>query len=213
MHCSHIYSVATDALAKLSTLKDVTRIFWVTSAFELSTAKRCEINGTMFRNVLIPVIPNAHNLCHICLQTGAMHYMGINRSIDVMNSNPAITLTRPFITIDGKFHVIHHDPPFNEDMKRLENIHNFYDTLEDVLFDEISRKPSLTWSVHMPDLIFGFSPYSTLNGQKPFGIVIRTHQMLIWYQSIKFGQQFLRRGKTRHSTLPMAMCSNGNICG
>ncbi|CAN4111715.1 unnamed protein product [Withania somnifera] len=138
-------SVATDAQAKLSTLEDVTHIFWVTSAFDLSTAKCCAINGAMFRNVLVSVIPNAPNLRHICLQTGAMHYMEIHKSID------------------GKLHVISHDPPFNEDMKRLENVDNFYYTLEDVLFDEVSRKQSLTWSVHRPDLIFGFSPRSTLN--------------------------------------------------
>ncbi|KAF3674235.1 3-oxo-Delta(4,5)-steroid 5-beta-reductase [Capsicum annuum] len=138
-------SVSTDVQAKLSTLKDVTHIFWVTSAFDLSTAKCCEINGAMFRSVLNAVIPNAPNVCHICLQTGAMHYMEIQRSID------------------GKLHVISHDPPFTEDMERLENIHNFYYTLEDVLFDEVSRKPSLTWSIHRPDLIFGFSHHSMLN--------------------------------------------------
>lgn len=138
-------SVATDVQSKLSTLKDVTHIFWVTSAFDLSTAKCCEINGAMFRNVLSTVIPNALNLRHICLQTGGMHYMEINKSID------------------GKLHVISHDPPFTEDMERLENIDNFYYTLEDVLFDEVARKPSLTWSVQRPDLIFGFSTHSMLN--------------------------------------------------
>ncbi|KAG5626852.1 hypothetical protein H5410_012070 [Solanum commersonii] len=55
-------SKATDVQAKLSTLKDVTHIFWVTLAFDLSTAKSCEINGPMFRNVLTCVIPNAPNL-------------------------------------------------------------------------------------------------------------------------------------------------------
>ncbi|XP_075112904.1 (S)-8-oxocitronellyl enol synthase CYC2-like [Nicotiana tabacum] len=138
-------SVATDTQAKLSTLEDVTHIFWVTSAFDLSMAKHCEINATMLHNVLNAIISNAPNLRHICLQTGAMHYMGIHRSVD------------------GKIHTISHDPPFTEEMERLENIHNFYYTLEDVLLDEISRKPSITWSVHRPDLIFGFSPHSTLN--------------------------------------------------
>lgn len=38
-------SVATDTQAKLSTLEDVTHIFWVTSAFDLSMAKHCEINA------------------------------------------------------------------------------------------------------------------------------------------------------------------------
>ncbi|XP_060169135.1 (S)-8-oxocitronellyl enol synthase CYC2-like [Lycium barbarum] len=138
-------SLATDTQAKLSTLEDVTHIFWVTSAFDLSSAKCCEINGAMICNVLRAVIPNAPNLRHICLQTGAMHYMAVHRSID------------------GKLRVISHDPPFTEDMDRLENIHNFYYALEDVLLDEVSRKKSITWSVHRPDTIFGFSPHSTLN--------------------------------------------------
>ncbi|PHU29201.1 3-oxo-Delta(4,5)-steroid 5-beta-reductase [Capsicum chinense] len=138
-------SVSTDVQSKLSTLKDVTHLFWVTSAYNLSKAKCCEINGAMLRNVLKAGIPNAPNLRHICLQTGAKHYVKMQRSID------------------GKLHVISHDPPFTEDMERLENSHNFYYTLEDVLFDEVSRKPSLTWSIHRPDLIFGFSPQSTLN--------------------------------------------------
>lgn len=41
---------------------------------------------------------------------------------------------------------------------------NFYYTLEDVLFEEVAKKGlNLTWSVHRPGVIFGFSPYSLMN--------------------------------------------------
>ena len=54
------------------------------------------------------------------------------------------------------------EPPFNEDMLRLQ-IENFYYTLEDILSEEIKSKESVTWSVHRPNTIFGFSPYSLMN--------------------------------------------------
>ncbi|MFS7995736.1 putative oxidoreductase [Helianthus anomalus] len=55
-----------------------------------------------------------------------------------------------------------HDPPYHEDLPRLD-VQNFYYTLEDILFDSVQRKEGLTWSVHRPEVIFGFSPYSTMN--------------------------------------------------
>ncbi|KAJ4873377.1 hypothetical protein Rs2_44959 [Raphanus sativus] len=47
-------------------------------------------------------------------------------------------------------------------MPRLQ-IENFYYTREDVLSEEIKLKESVTWSVHRPNTIFGFSPYSLMN--------------------------------------------------
>lgn len=55
-----------------------------------------------------------------------------------------------------------HDPPFSEDLPRLETP-NFYYTLEDILFEEVEKEEGLTWSVHRPGTIFGFSPYSMMN--------------------------------------------------
>lgn len=95
----------------------------------------------MFRNVLNAVIPNAPNLQHICLQTGRKHYSG------------------PF-ELAGKAQA--HDPPFHEDLPRL-NVPNFYYTLEDILFEEVEKKEGLTYSIHRPGVIFGFSPYSLMN--------------------------------------------------
>ncbi|KAG6624541.1 hypothetical protein CIPAW_16G034200 [Carya illinoinensis] len=40
---------------------------------------------------------------------------------------------------------------------------NFYHTLEDILFEEGDKKEGLTWSIHRPNLIFGFLPYSLMN--------------------------------------------------
>jgi len=126
---------------KLSQLTDVTHIFYVTWASRPTEAQNSETNGTMFRNVLRAVIPHAPNLKHICLQTGGKHYVG------------------PFETF-GR--IEYHSPPFTEDMPRL-NVPNFYYTQEDILFEEVKNKEGLTWSVHRPNTIFGFSPYSLMN--------------------------------------------------
>lgn len=134
-------SDAADAAAKLSPLSDLTHIFYVTWAKRPTEAENCEINGRMFRNVLDSVIPNAPNLKHICLQTGLKHYIGSFESW-------------------GK--IKPHEPPFIEDLPRLD-APNFYYTLEDILFEEVAKKDGLTWSVHRPTLIFGFSPYSLMN--------------------------------------------------
>ncbi|KAA8536258.1 hypothetical protein F0562_028736 [Nyssa sinensis] len=127
--------------SKLSNLKDVTHIFYVTWTSRPTEAENCEINGNMLRNVLNSVIPNAPNLQHICLQTGRKHYVG------------------PFELI-GKLQP--HDLPFQEDLPRLD-AGNFYYTLEDILYEEVEKKEGLTWSVHRPGVIFGFSPYSLMN--------------------------------------------------
>ncbi|KAF5444836.1 hypothetical protein F2P56_033935 [Juglans regia] len=130
-----------DTQAKLSPLTDVTHIFYVTWVSRSTEAENCEANGAMFRNVLRAVIPNAPNLRHVCLQTGTKQYIG------------------PFEAF-GKIQP--HDPPFTEDLPRLE-VSNFYYTLEDVLFEEADKKEGLTWSIHRPNVIFGFSPYSLMN--------------------------------------------------
>ncbi|KAL4554647.1 hypothetical protein LXL04_037246 [Taraxacum kok-saghyz] len=130
--------------SKLSSLQDLTHVFYVTWANCGTEAENCEINGKMFMNVLNAVIPNAPNLQHISLQTGRKHYMG------------------PFEEW-AKGNIPGHDQaPFYEDLPRL-NQSNFYYTLEDILFREVAKKEGLTWSIHRPGLIFGFSPYSKMN--------------------------------------------------
>ncbi|KAL8490123.1 hypothetical protein ACS0TY_025382 [Phlomoides rotata] len=126
---------------KLSPLTDVTHIFYVTWANRPTEADCCLINGAMLRNVLDAVIPNAVNFCHVCIQTGHKHYIG------------------PFESF-GK--IKPHETPFVEDVDRLDTV-NFYYTLEDVAIEAAVRKPELTWSVHRPAVIFGFSPHSMMN--------------------------------------------------
>ncbi|KAL2537243.1 3-oxo-Delta-4 [Forsythia ovata] len=130
-----------DTRSKLSTLSDVTHLFYVTWGSKSTEIENCQVNGQMFNNVLNTIIPNCPNLKHICLQTGLKHYLG------------------PF-ELMGK--VVPHDPPFHEDLPRL-NVPNFYYTLEDILFEEVKKKQGLTWSIHRPGNIFGFSPYSMMN--------------------------------------------------
>ncbi|RAL41836.1 hypothetical protein DM860_009018 [Cuscuta australis] len=132
-----------DADSKLSDLTDVTHVFYVTWTNRSTELENCEANGRMLRNVLNAVIPNCPNLTHICLQTGRKHYLG------------------PF----ESFRKVAHDPPYDEDLPRLDSP-NFYYTLEDILFEEVKKKKTkngLTWSVHRPGTIHGFSPYSMMN--------------------------------------------------
>nr|AFZ42259.1 putative progesterone 5-beta-reductase [Aethionema grandiflorum] len=133
-------SNAEEARSKLSPLTDVTHVFYVTWTQRSTELENCEANGSMLRNVLQAVIPHASNLQHVCLQTGTKHYVG------------------PFDNL-GKSH---HEAPFTEDLPRLQ-IPNFYYVQEDILFEEIKKREGVTWSVHRPNTIFGFSPYSLMN--------------------------------------------------
>ncbi|XP_051139183.1 (S)-8-oxocitronellyl enol synthase CYC2-like [Andrographis paniculata] len=130
-----------DANAKLSALTDVTHIFWVTWANGSTEAECCEVNSAMLRNVLGAVARNARNLEHVCIQTGHKHYIG------------------PFEAF-GKIRP--HETPFVEDVARLD-APNFYYALEDIVFEFCKKKRGLTWSVHRPAAIFGFSPHSKMN--------------------------------------------------
>lgn len=132
-----------DAVSKLSPLTDVTHIFYVCWTKRDSEAENCEINSKMFRNVLNSILPKAPNLKHVCLQTGLKHYVG---PFEYWGNK----VERPL------------DPPFSEDMPRLD-VQNFYYDLEDILFDEVGKRDGLTWSVHRPGTIFGFSPYNMMN--------------------------------------------------
>ncbi|GFZ10182.1 NAD(P)-binding Rossmann-fold superfamily protein [Actinidia rufa] len=130
-------SNAEDAITKLSPLADITHIFYVS----WMGSEECEINGAMLRNVLEAVIPNAPDLRHICLQTGIKHYFGLFEAYGTIQK---------------------HESPFVEDVPRLKT-KNFYYNLEDILFEEAEKKEGLTWSIHRPSLVFGFSPYSLMN--------------------------------------------------
>ncbi|KAL2930060.1 hypothetical protein RDABS01_035470 [Bienertia sinuspersici] len=77
---------------------------------------------------------------HICLQTGQKYALPIPDSLSE----------------------IQHEPQFVEDFPR-EAITNCYYSMEDILCEQVQRKENLTWSIHRPAVMFGFSPYSTRN--------------------------------------------------
>ncbi|XP_019701869.1 3-oxo-Delta(4,5)-steroid 5-beta-reductase isoform X2 [Elaeis guineensis] len=131
-----------DALAKLSPLTDVTHVFYVAWANRIVEAENREVNSALLRNVLAAVLPNAPNLQHVCLQTGRKHYLGSFESLGKVKA---------------------HEPPFREDLPRLD-CPNFYYDLEDILFEEMAKRDgTVTWSIHRPTTIFGFSTYSLMN--------------------------------------------------
>ncbi|XP_059650635.1 (S)-8-oxocitronellyl enol synthase CYC2-like [Cornus florida] len=127
--------------SKLSTLQDITHIFYVTWANQSTEIESCEVNRKMLRNVLNARIPNSPNLQHICLQRGRKRYAG------------------PF-ELWGNFQP--HDPPFHEDLPRLD-APNFYYTLEDILWEDDGKKEGLSWMVHRPRDIFGAIRLTMLN--------------------------------------------------
>jgi len=131
-------------LEKISPLKDVTHLFWVVWVSRETEEKNCEDNGRMLNNVLDALLPNAENLQHICLQTGGKHYWG------------------PFDAVARKRSFQPHEAPYHEELPRLP-VPNFYYTLEDIVFEAAKKKEGLTWSIHRPTIIFGFSPWSLMN--------------------------------------------------
>ncbi|XP_019059564.1 PREDICTED: 3-oxo-Delta(4,5)-steroid 5-beta-reductase-like [Tarenaya hassleriana] len=202
-------SDAIDVRTKLSPLTDVTHIFYVTWTNRETESENCSANAAMLRNVIRAVVPHAPNLRHVCLQTGTKHYAA-GRSF--------------------------HDPPFTEDLPRL-SIPNFYYAQEDVLFEEVEKKKGLTWSVHRPYVIFGFSreitgaeskksmpPSSSGSGHLSFkeaaGIRLPlggkdspSHPTRIWWRSRRFGQRRIRTRRTKLSTATMETSSSGSIYG
>ncbi|XP_057536341.1 (S)-8-oxocitronellyl enol synthase CYC2 [Amaranthus tricolor] len=128
-----------DAQKKLSSLEDVTHIFWVTwaSQYQLDTAECCDQNREMMSNALDAILPKAESLKHFSLQTGMKHYVPYNlRNIDI------------------EF--------YDEDCPRASIGYNFYYVLEDLLKERLSAK-KVDWSVQRPGLITGCSNRTLYN--------------------------------------------------
>ncbi|KAL9326922.1 hypothetical protein ACSQ67_007567 [Phaseolus vulgaris] len=86
-------------------------------------AQNYQVNNAMLRNVPRAVIPNAPDLRHVLLQTGAKQYLG------------------PFeVELFGKIEA--RDPSFTKNMPRLDVL-NFYYTQEYILFDEVRKSKGL----------------------------------------------------------------------
>uniref|UniRef100_A0ACD5X2A4 Uncharacterized protein n=1 Tax=Avena sativa TaxID=4498 RepID=A0ACD5X2A4_AVESA len=134
-------AVVAEALAPLT---DITHVFYAAWSNHPTEAKNREANSVMLRSVLSVVVANCPALVHVYLQTGRKHYVG---PFNVIGKIPA------------------HDPPYTEDMPRLDHP-NFYYDQEDVLFDEVSRGRGdgvVSWSVHRPTTIFGFTARGAMN--------------------------------------------------
>lgn len=147
-HVTCDLSDKTQTLETLSPIaEDVTHLFYVAWTDRGDEESNRAANSAMLRHVLDAVLPSAKNLQHVCLQTGQKHYLG------------------PF-ELWGKIRA--HEPPFREEMPRLE-APNFYHDLEDVLVEGINERNGLgigdpvSWSVHRPTTIFGFSTRSLMN--------------------------------------------------
>lgn len=127
---------------KLSSLHDVTHIFWVTwaSQYPLDTHESCEQNKAMMFNALSPILSIAKNLKHVSLQTGTKHYVSFQAPFEDQN--------------------LHHY--YHEDFPRVtRKTLNFYYALEDLLMEKLNGRVS--WSVHRPGLLLGSSIRSFYN--------------------------------------------------
>ncbi|CAL4931707.1 unnamed protein product [Urochloa decumbens] len=140
---THIHADLTDpagAAAALAPLTDITHVFYVAWTWRATEEENCAANSAMLRNVLAAVAQNCPKLAHVSLQTGTRHYFG---------------------RLDIKDPV--HDPPYTEEMPRLDMPVFYYDQ-EDVLLDVVGgAAAAVSWSVHRPNIIFGFSPRCAIN--------------------------------------------------
>ncbi|KAL3530880.1 hypothetical protein ACH5RR_010202 [Cinchona calisaya] len=125
---------------KLSSLGDVTHVFWVTwaSQFRLDSAECCEENKVMMSNVLNAILARAKELKHVSLQTGTKHY---------------ISLQEPFNAREVRY--------YDEQCPRASTGHNFYYVLEDLLHERLDGK--IPWSIHRPGFILGCSHRTLYN--------------------------------------------------
>ncbi|KAK7383198.1 hypothetical protein VNO78_28871 [Psophocarpus tetragonolobus] len=195
-----------DAESKLSCLTDVTHVFYVCWASRPTEAQNCEVNGGMLRNVLGAVIPNAPNLRHVSLQTGAKHYVGR-------------------FELFGKVEA--HEPPFTEELGRLD-APNFYYVQEDILLEEVGKKEGLTWFVNRPHVIFGFSPYSLMSlvgSLCVYAAICKHEDVPMWFPGTKaawecystasdsdlIAEQHIWGAMDPHAKNQAFNCSNGDV--
>ncbi|KAI5068632.1 hypothetical protein GOP47_0016977 [Adiantum capillus-veneris] len=129
-----------EVMAKIEPLRDVTHLFWVPCMHTpIKQEKHTHAMAThMFENIIGVLLTHAPNLQHVCMQTSDKHY----------------TVSQSYMR----------DVPFHENMPRLHAL-NVYHSLEDILVDTAGKRPAggITWSVHRPSIIVGFSPWNYTN--------------------------------------------------
>ncbi|KAG9453989.1 hypothetical protein H6P81_006893 [Aristolochia fimbriata] len=133
-----------DVARKLSPLRDVTHVFWVTwAAQSFLDPQACrDQNRAMMSNVLDVLLPRSPALKHVSLQTGMKHY----------------------IRTDGTGA---RDAVYNEESPRIAGENNFYYALEDLLRDRLAGPG---WSVHRPGLVLGCSTRTWFNVMGGLGV-------------------------------------------
>ncbi|HEX3588744.1 MAG TPA: SDR family oxidoreductase [Pseudonocardiaceae bacterium] len=139
----HVTPVAADLLDRDATATAVagvrpTHVFYCTWQRRSTEAENCEVNATMMRNVLDPLVRGG-GVEHVALVTGLKHYLG---PFEAYARTPMQT-------------------PFREDQPRLAN-QNFYYDQEDVLFD-IAAHGDFSWSVHRPHTMIGWALGNAMN--------------------------------------------------
>ncbi|GJN37039.1 hypothetical protein PR202_gb25959 [Eleusine coracana subsp. coracana] len=128
-------AAVADAIAPLT---DITHVFYLAWSPRPDTDEARAANCDMLCNVLTAVVPNCPALIHVYLRTDRKHFID------------------PFEPLGGIPATMR---PYSEDLPCLQ-----FPDLEDVLLDGIaSRGGDVTWSVHRPTTIFGFSPRSAWN--------------------------------------------------
>jgi nucleoside-diphosphate-sugar epimerase len=152
-----------DTLKQLSPIAhEVTHVFWVALQIRESEELNIAANSSMLENVIkVLKLATPSKLCHITLQTGTKHYMGLI-------SDPVL----------GHRLVQHDETPFEEDLPRLP-YPNFYYSLEDLL---ASYSPSLTYSVHRSSIIIGASSRSFYN----MFLTLFVYATICQYQGLPF---------------------------
>jgi len=126
-----------DCEAKLSKLKGITHIFYVTWVSRPTEEENCKVNSKMLQNVLTYVQKGDHNLKYVYLQTGTKHYgnwVGPEKGQRTPAREEDPRLTFPI----------------------------FYYDQEDVLFKEHQGK-SWTWNIARPPTIIGFTTKTVMN--------------------------------------------------
>ncbi|XP_062083357.1 (S)-8-oxocitronellyl enol synthase CYC2 [Humulus lupulus] len=134
---------------RLSLLRDVTHIFWVTwaSQYRYDSRESCEQNKAMMVNALNTLLPKANFLKHFSLQTGLKHY----------------------ISFQGPFHEESGVRIYSEESPRMRSDNgNFYYELEDLLKERLRNK--VAWTIQRPGLITGSSTRSFYNVMGCLGV-------------------------------------------
>ncbi|XP_023884025.1 (S)-8-oxocitronellyl enol synthase CYC2 [Quercus suber] len=160
--------ITFDALDFDDTLKhlapiahEITHVFWVAIQVRENEESNIVANSTMLENVIKALkSATSSRLCHITLQTGTKHYMG------------------PIFDPVLGTQLVHHEPPFHEDMPRLP-YPNFHYALEDLL---ASYSPSLSYSVHRSSIIVGASSRSFYNAL----LTLCVYATICKYQGLPF---------------------------